>query len=464
MVRKDVVFINTRSNVAVVTLWTRKDVVARYLEQRGLIEKVHAIGTLYTPYGINYLLHTLAERPEIDTLVVFGADLSGSGEELVKLFRERRCTFALMWPFEAIQPIVDSVRMIDLREAFRQGNWKSLENAVASLYATSPPKRAAVKLELAEIAVEGWPLPISGQLVQDDSLFRAWVKAVYSVMLYGSVKRSEYGERQKQLLNLVVALRVYGKQVSLEREFSEYIDSSGFEAHLRSLLSPQKPEGVAYTYGERLRAHPAAGDQLEALIRKLENCPDTRRALAVLWEHSLDKNSTEPPCIVVVQGDVTDGFYNHTVFLRSNDVYGALPYNAWGQLKLAESIAEKLALKLGVVTLVSCSAHVYEHDWEKAWKLVHDHYEALSAFVPDPRGSFLIYTENEGLRIEHRTPDGRRLAVIKPNYRSVKALASSLSADHAFYLGWETRRALEKTIRGEHYEQDEEFSKERANQ
>lgn len=457
MIRKNVVFVNARSNVAVVTLWTRKDIIVRYLEQKGLIGNVHAVGTLYTPYGINYLLHTLAERPEINTLVIFGTDLSGSGEALIKFLQERKLTFTLMWPLEIIQPVINDIKVVDLREAFRQGDWKSLENTITSLYNPSPSKRMVVELELTEMAVEGWPLPISGQLVQDDSLFRAWVKAVYSVMFYGSVKKSEYGERQKQLLNLVVSLYAYGKRLNLEREFSEYIDSSGFEAHLRGLFSSQKPEGVTYTYGERLRAHSIAGDQLETLIRKLKDCPDTRRALAVLWEHDVDKNATEPPCILVIQSDITDSFYNHTVFIRSNDVYGAWPYNAWGQLKLAENIAENLGLKLGVVTLISCSAHVYEHDWEKAWKLVHDYYEALSAFVPDPRGNFLISIEDERIGIEHRTPDGRRLAALEPSYRSIKALASSLSADHAFYLGWEVRRALEKIIKREHYEQDEEF-------
>ncbi|MEM1509964.1 MAG: thymidylate synthase [Thermofilaceae archaeon] len=457
MIHKDVIFVNSRSNIAIVTLWTRKDIILRYLEQRGLIGNVQAVGTLYTPYGINYLLHTLAEHPEVNTLVIFGADLSGSGEALIKFLQERKRTFALMWPLEIVQPVINDIKVVDLREAFRQGDWKSLENTITSLYNPSPPKRAVVELELTEIAVEGWPLPISGQLVQDDSLFRAWVKAMYSVMFYGSVKKSEYGERQKQLLNLIVSLHAYGKQLNLEREFSRYIDPSGFEAHLRGLFSPQKPEGVTYTYGERLRAHSIAGDQLETLIRKLKDCPDTRRALAVLWEHNVDKNSTEPPCILAIQGDVTEGFYNHTVFVRSNDVYGAWPYNAWGQLKLAENIAENLGLKLGVVTLISCSAHVYEHDWEKAWKLVHDYYEILSAFVPDPRGNFLISIKDKQIEIEHRAPDGRQLVTLEPIYRSIKALASSLSADHAFYLGWEVRRALEKTTRRERYEQDEEL-------
>ncbi|MEM1690001.1 MAG: hypothetical protein QXF05_00335, partial [Thermofilaceae archaeon] len=62
VVAKDVAFFNEESNVAVVTLWTKKEVVVGRLAEAGLLGRVHAVGTLYTVYGINYLLHTLAER------------------------------------------------------------------------------------------------------------------------------------------------------------------------------------------------------------------------------------------------------------------------------------------------------------------------------------------------------------------------------------------------------------------
>lgn len=366
MVRKDVAFIDPRSNVAVCTLWTRKEVVVSKLEELGVLNKVHAVGTLYTVYGINYLLHTLAERPQIDTIAVFGADLSGSGEALIRLFSGARAPPELMWSLSELKPLLDSVKVVDLRASFERGDWRALADTIASSHRPSPPKRGVLRLELRETSVESWPVPVSGQAIQETSLFRAWVKAVYSVMMFGAVKGSEYGERQKQLLNLVVALNVHGGEYCLERELLSYFRVEDFEAHFNSLLTPSKPVGVSYTYGERLRAHPLAGDQLARLVERLRKAPESRRAIAVLWDHGKDLSSSEPPCIFAIQGDVTGAFYNHTAFIRSNDVYAAWPLNAYGQVKLAERIAKELGVKVRTVTLISSSAHVYEHDWERA--------------------------------------------------------------------------------------------------
>jgi len=457
MARKDVAFIDERSNVAVCTLWTRKEVVVEKLGELGVLGKVHAVGTLYTVYGINYLLSTLAEKPQINTLVIFGADLSGSGEALVRLFSSAQAPPELMWPLSELEPLIRGVRVVDLRARFERGDWRALAEVIEALYDPSPPKREALSLELREPSADSWPVPVSGQLVQETSLFRAWVKAVYSVMVFGSVKGSEYGEKQKQLLNLVVALNLHGSEYRLERELLSCFRGEDFEAHFRSLLTPGKPVGISYTYGERLRAHPLAGDQLARLVERLKRAPESRRALAVLWDHEKDPSSSDPPCIFAVQGDLTGGFYNHTVFMRSNDVYAAWPLNAYGQVKLAELVAKELGVKVGVVTMMSGSAHVYEHDWERAWKLVHDHYDVLGAFVPDSRGNLLIEVEGGGLRVELRAPDGKLAAKLAVTaYGDLKPLASILAPDHAFYAGWEARRALERARRGEAYVQDAE--------
>ncbi|MEM1691744.1 MAG: thymidylate synthase [Thermofilaceae archaeon] len=459
MVAKDVAFFNEESNVAVVTLWTKKEVVVGRLAEAGLLGRVHAVGTLYTVYGINYLLHTLAERPQINVLIVYGSDLSGSGEALVRLFGEKSVPpdLELMWPLEVVEPIVRDVDVVDLREACRKGEWIKLEEAINRRYRPGERRRETIRLQLRESRVEGWPLPISGLLIQEGSLFRAWLKAVYAVMTLGSVKWSEYGERQKQLLNVVVALGFYGSSPLLEPRMLDYFPREEFEKHYRLLLEPAKPEGVNYTYGERLRSHPAAGDQLVELITKLRSSPHTRRALAVLWHHARDRSSTDPPCIVLVQGDVTDGFYNHTVYLRSNDMYAAWPLNAYAQAKLAELIASELGVKVGAVTLISCSAHVYEHDWERAWMLIHENFDKLSEFTADPRGNILLHPEGGRLEVEHRTPLGQLSSRLRVgSYRQLKPLALLLSPDHAFYLGWEARRALERAIRGEPYRQDED--------
>ena len=458
MVRKDVLFLNEASNVAVATLWTRKEVVAERLAAAGLLGRVHAVGTLYTVHGVNYLIHTLAERPQIDTVIVFGADLSGSGEALVRLLRDKAAPpgLELMWPPEVVAEVVSGVDVVDLRREYSEGRWEALLEAVEARYRPGPPRRRRLELPLEEREVEGWPVPVSGVLISESSVFRAWVKLVHAVMSLGSVKPSEYGERQKQLLNAVVTLGFYGRPpAEPEPELLRYFPRGELERHVKMLLEPARPEGVSYTYGERLKVHPAAGDQLAALVERLRASPGTRRAVAVLWSHREDWGSEAPPCVVLIQGDATGGFYSQTAYLRSSDAFAAWPLNAHALVRLAGLVAGELGLRVGSVTMVCFSAHVYERDWGRAWALVHEHWGALEAFAPDPRGNLLI-SAGSALEVELRAPDGRPGARVVGGYRELRPLSLLLAPDHSFYLGWEARRALERARRGEPYNQDEE--------
>ncbi|RLE70918.1 MAG: hypothetical protein DRJ37_05865, partial [Thermoprotei archaeon] len=66
-----------------------------------------------------------------------------------------------------------------------------------------------------------------------------------------------------------------------------------------------------------------------------------------------------------------------------------------------------------------------------------------------------------GVIVEHRAPDGSKAGELKlsspKDYKNLKTVALFLSSDHAFYLGWEARRALEKFMRKEKYLQDEDL-------
>ena len=87
--RKDISIINQKSNIAISTLWTKKESLLQSLPEN-LKKRIGIIGTTYTSYGINYILETLAENPQINTLILYGSDLSSSGDALYKVFGEKR--------------------------------------------------------------------------------------------------------------------------------------------------------------------------------------------------------------------------------------------------------------------------------------------------------------------------------------------------------------------------------------
>ena len=459
MVTKDIVFINKKSNIAIATLWTKKESIIQKLKNKN---KVNVAGTLYSTYGINYLLHTLASNPQIDTIILFGADLSGVGDVLKSVFENKALgEVRLIWSINEIGNVLETVKIVDLRDAYNRSEWQRLEETVEKFYNPRGPVRPLINLELKEMVADSWPLPVSGFFIHEISPFRAWLKAIYAVMKFGNVKECEYGERQKQILNLVITLNFYGREIIFEEEFFKYISEEMFTEHYRSIVDFSKYKGVTYTYGERLFAHPFAGNQYGMFIEKLRKCPETRRALAVLWHHKEDIENENPPCIVIIQGDVTGQYYNHTVYIRSNDMYTAWPINVYGQVRLAEKIAKELGLKIGTITTISSSAHVYEHDWDNAWNLLHEHYDKLVEFVPDSRGSYILYLSGSELVVEHRTPEGLKANELRlksfRDYYVLKRESLYLTPEHAFYLGWESRKALERLSKKEKYVQDDDF-------
>ncbi|ABL78348.1 thymidylate synthase [Thermofilum pendens] len=457
--RKDVEIVNTASNVAVVTLWTKKEVVVERLEKLGVLGKVYAVGTLYTKYGVNYLLHTLSTTPQVDVLVVFGADLMGSGEALVKLFKgEVDEGLKLLWSLEELKPLLSSVRVVDLREAFKRGDWGALARAIEENYRPGA-RRPAAPLRMEEVELESWPLQVAGLYVQETSLFRAWVKLVDAVMTWGFVKGSEYGERQRQLLGAVVVLDA---SQPLDERVYRYFPREDFERQAKSILEGE--EGAVYSYGDRLRRHREAGDQVRRIVERLASSPDTRRAIALTWDFATDTNSQDPPCLVAVQGDLSGDTYNQVAFFRSHDAYAAWPLNAYGLLALMRRVAGELsertgrAVKPGWLVVYSSSLHVYEHDWGRALRLVQENAaEARGAFVPDNKGNFLVRVEGGRIVAELRTPDGRLYRRYEGGSASEVLRQVGLDAlmpGHAAYLSRELYRAEKALREGGEYVQD----------
>lgn len=458
---KDVLVLNPESNVAVVTLWTRKEVVAGKLREMGVADLVHAVGTLYTSYGVNYLLHTLAWEPRIDTLVVFGAELSDSGEALVRLFRgEAPPGLRLMWSLEELRPLLQRVRVVDLREAYRRGDWGALRHAVIESYRPGPA-RPVVELELREVEARTWPLQASGLYIVEEDLLRAWVKVVDAVMRWGFTKPSEYGERQKQLLGALVVLRAEEALRSAGR-LAAYFPEQELERHARLVLEPSAE--AAYTYGSRLRAHREAGDQLSRLVERLSSSPATRRAVALTWDFQADWGSPDPPCLLLVQGDLSGGAYSQLAYFRSHDAFAAWPLNAYGLLRLMDAVRRKLSarlgeeVRLGNLVVFSASLHVYEHDWVRAQELLsRELYGSLRAFVRDDKGDFLVRVEGGRIVLEHRAPDGSLAGVVEGRTAGEVLSRLNLNAlmpSHAAYLARELARAEQALKHGQPYVQD----------
>ncbi|RLG36595.1 MAG: hypothetical protein DRN91_07560 [Candidatus Alkanophagales archaeon] len=134
-------------------------------------------------------------------------------------------------------------------------------------------------------------------------------------------------------------------------------------------------EGEAYTYASRARYEPAdmgffelkkPVDQLYHAIELLRKDKRTRRATIVI-SRPWDILSEDPACLrgYVFHADPQDPeALRITLFMRSNDAYGATLANQFAFTRLAEFVAAKTGFESVKLTLLAANMHIYEDAFE----------------------------------------------------------------------------------------------------
>ncbi len=191
-----------------------------------------------------------------------------------------------------------------------------------------------------------------------------WKRVVRYIMGHGRERVDERGLLTRWLDNLMVCVRdPFTERVPEGYPFSERVLR---ERYATQILDPN-PMGFDYTYGERLMSWgQEAIDQIDYVIRKLSQSPNSRRAVATTWDPRRDTVNDEVPCLNHFVFMVRDGAVDLSVMIRSNDMYGAWPANVFALGELLSRVATETGLDRGTVTTLSVNAHIYEHDWERA--------------------------------------------------------------------------------------------------
>ena len=137
------------------------------------------------------------------------------------------------------------------------------------------------------------------------------------------------------------------------------------DKYSEQFLSSDK-QGFIYTYGNRLRAHFDGIDQIKEAIERLNNFKESRRAISVTWDPTVDTQNDEVPCMMLVDFKIRDGKLHTTGLWRSHDIYGAWFPNAVGLSNLAKYVAGEVGSEIGTLTIHSISAHIYEVNFKEA--------------------------------------------------------------------------------------------------
>jgi thymidylate synthase len=191
-----------------------------------------------------------------------------------------------------------------------------------------------------------------------------WVRIVRKIMTAGMTLVDERESQTRWLDNAVIHIEnPFQDRVSEKYPFSEPVLK---EKYATQLLTPDRMD-FDYTYGERLNAWGTEEiDQIDYVIKKLKDSPNSRRAVATTWDPRKDTLVDEVPCLNHFVFMTRDSVLDLSVMIRSNDMYGAWPANVYALGELLDHVVKETELEKGTITTHSVNAHIYKHDWEKA--------------------------------------------------------------------------------------------------
>jgi thymidylate synthase len=460
------------------TVWNNPEFV--FEKSEAVRQHAALVGSLYSRQGVSVIIRNLALNPSIRRLYLWGFGplsntqygLAGrsvldavwkNGIEEGGIVKGTHLKIEKELDVATVEKIRSSVELVDVSTL----SFQDMEQRMASdkVDATAYMDSHAFPDPVQE-AVDTFPSETVGFAVHGRGLMDAWLRAIERIMRYGTVKGSQYGMRQRELIGLSW---IFGNEdpaainLSIAEEWPQELrelvgaTSRAITEYQAQLLSPELPDGMSYTYGNRLFAHAGGSrpiNQIEELIiTQLKSSPDARRTAVTTLIPEIDTTSKEPPCLTHVQALQSRGELHLMATFRSHDMFKAAVANAAGLRVLQQRIANAIELPLGKLMITSNSAHIYEPDWEPAKKLMQCTYwerTASLAFDPatqaDPRGMVVLRVDGDLIKASVNGPDGTNLLELEAN--SGKALVMKLAqldlfsrSDHWLDIGMEIQKA-----------------------
>lgn len=479
----------------VVTGWTLKEAVAKYLEPH----EYAAIGHLYSPTrGICFLIRNLLANPWVRRLVLINATKedknSGSincfQDFLTQGFREGKTDNGKdCWLINSkiagyIDKEIDGLLLEKLRRSLEWKIATNLKEGVEivksfSQLPTLAPWNEPREFPSSEVTPQILPAPLYGHRIEGKTIAETWVKIVHRIKNTGKIKPNAYGGQWQELIDLTAIVTdeppdFYFPEpnyLPCDRDFiKEYIPQIVGCFDRRN----PTPQGDAYTYGQRLRSHFGA-DQIEQVINKLVKDINSARAVMSLWDVK-DSEIAHPPCLNHIWVRINEGKLSLTATFRSNDMFSAWVANAMGLRALQKHICDeivarsepKLKLTLAPLITISQSAHIYDDCWENADELIASQYHKIcqSRDFSDPAGSYVISVGDNCIMVEHMTPGSGEVINCysgknaKQIYQKIAQDCPYLEIEHALYLGTELQKAEISLSEGGtiEYEQDRKLN------
>lgn len=405
---KQVIHVKDPANpVGVVVMWTERQVVADMLKS----ENYCAIGNLYSSAGISAMIRNVYANPHIRKIVLWGADLSRSGQALMALMEngvdenffiigdEKKGQIEKEIGKEAIDLFRKSVEVINLRGKSVSdfvgtigslGDLKSKPFTTPKIFSTTRPKPFTFPSEQIGFRIHG------------STAATTWLKILQNILRYGRNKTTRYTQENelKELLNVMAVVYNEDPDKPYLPHYFPFTEKD-LATYYPQVLSAKQIPGIAYTYGQRLRNHDGV-DQIRNIIDLIKTRPFSKKMVAFTANVKEDwsvVNKGDTPCLTQILVSIQDGKLFMTTHFRSQDMVHGWPRNVFSLRKLQKLIADESGYPMGVFVMITHSAHIYSDDYALVEKIVSENYDkelgytSRQMFEEDPRGNIVIDIE-----------------------------------------------------------------------
>ena len=415
---------NPKHPVAILTCWTKKTFVIKELDQLGA--DYNSVGQFYTVRGFSPLIRNLLANPRIFYIAITGHDLGNMIQKLYESWAVSEKSF----------PGCEDIP-IDLQNELRLKVFLIKFEHVSSIFAFTvdgeshfnnlKEERMCCPFPEPESNITSFPSADFGHCVTGRTIPETYLKMLQYILRFGVETNTHYEDPQKEVLamqNVITAppiLWSFGTE-NLYDPIPEWMPATTEHVSkyiAERILCGETYAELQYTYGELIHTFYAKGgeeelNQFEATVDKMVENSDQRSCVISLWDpmrHSQKKSGT--PCLNHIQFRMRNNTLTMHAFIRSNDMYGGWPENAYAMRVLQEHFLkryiEKLPegadtlIKMGPLCITSMSAHLYKDTWEPAQELVDKYLDEFS-LNPwedfDPKGQFNVIHEDEKIIVE----------------------------------------------------------------
>jgi thymidylate synthase len=212
-------------------------------------------------------------------------------------------------------------------------------------------------------------------IITEKHCIDAWKKALKYILDNGIDYEDIDSRKCRECTNLVVNVEYpeydYEKIVDLMKKFDWIYPTT---EELSNIIFNKEDSAIyEYSYGPRLFNFLGKKDQVNNyIIPLLRSNPKSRRAVISLFNPYTDSdiNNSYVPSLMFITFKITNNKLDCTFFIRSSDFFIGWAGNMYQLFLLQKYVADKLNIKVGMLTGISSSAHIFHEYFDKINEII----------------------------------------------------------------------------------------------